>query len=69
MPPIVTAILAMIAQAPTAIVEITALYNAVKGALSATDQEAIDEALAAAQASDAAATAKADAALDAASKR
>lgn len=69
MPTLVTAILAMIAQAPTAIVEITALYNAVKGALTTNDQEMIDEALAAAQASDARATARADAALDAASKR
>lgn len=69
MPPIVTAILALIAQAPTAIVEITQLYNAVKTSLSTNDREAIDEALAAAQASDATSTAEADAALDAAAKR
>lgn len=66
---IAEAILALIQFAPAAISEITAVYNAVKGDLSATDQVAIDNALTQAQAADAAATARADAALDAASKR
>jgi hypothetical protein len=66
---IVTAILALIQLAPAAITEITAVYNAVKGDLSETDQGMIDRALLLAQQNDAAATAAADAALDAASKR
>lgn len=66
---IAEAILALIQFAPAAISEITAVYNAVKGDLSATDQVAIDNALTQAQAADAAGTAKADAALDAAAKR
>lgn len=56
-------ILALLAQAPQAIAEITALYTALKADLSATDQATIDQALADAQASDAAATAQADADL------
>lgn len=67
--PIATAILALIQYAPAAISEITALYNAVKGDLSATDQATIDQALANAIASDAQATAAADQALDQASGR
>lgn len=69
MPIIVTSILGLLQYAPQAISEITAVYNAVKGDLSATDQATIDQALANAQASDAAATAAADASLDAAAKR
>lgn len=61
-------ILELLAQAPSAITEITALYNAVKGTISATDQATIDKALADAQAADAAATAQADSDLDAASR-
>lgn len=53
-------ILALLAQAPQAITQITALYNAVKADLSETDQAKIDQALADAQAGDAAATAQAD---------
>lgn len=69
MPPIVLqAILALIENAPAAIAETKALYVAIKGDLSATDQAAIDTALASAQEADFAATAKADAALEAASK-
>lgn len=66
---IAEAILALIQFAPAAISEVTAVYNAVKGDLSATDQATIDQALANAQSADAMATATADAALDAASKR
>jgi hypothetical protein len=62
-------ILLLLQLAPQAIGEITALYNAVKGDLSATDQTTIDAALAAAQQSDAAATAQADADLSAAAKQ
>jgi len=69
MNPIVTAILTLIQVAPTAITEIISVYNAVKSDLSATDQQAIDKALAAAQQADAVATARADEALDQASKR
>lgn len=69
MPTIALSILGLLQYAPQAITEITAVYNAVKGDLSATDQETIDAALAAAQASDAAATAAADQALDQASGR
>ena len=64
---IATAILALIANAPQAISEVTSLYNAVKSDLSDTDQASIDAALAAAQSDDAAATAAADAALTTAS--
>jgi len=66
---ITEAILALIQFAPAAINEVTAVYNAIKGDLSTTDQAQIDAALANAQASDAAATAAADKALDDASKR
>lgn len=66
---IAEAILALIQFAPAAISEVTAVYNAVKGDLSATDQATIDQALANAQSADAAATKAADDALDAASKR
>lgn len=69
MPPIVTAILALISAAPTAIVQITNLYETLKTSLTSDDQAVIDKALAAAKISDAAATAEADAALDAAAKR
>lgn len=62
-------ILLLLQQAPQAISEITALYNAVKGDLSATDRQQIDAALAAAQQSDAAATAQADADLGAVAKQ
>lgn len=61
-------ILALLAQAPQAIAEITAVYNAVQGTLSATDQATIDKALADAQSADAAATAQADTDLDASAK-
>ena len=70
MPPIVLqAILALIQNAPQVINETTALYTAIKGDLSATDQATIDAALADAQSADALATKQADEALDAASKR
>ena len=62
-------ILLLLQQAPQAISEITTLYNAVKGDLSATDRQQIDAALAVAQQSDAAATAQADADLGAAAKQ
>lgn len=68
MPAIALSILSLLKYAPEAITEITALYNAVKGSLSATDQATIDQALADAQAGDAGATAQADEALEAASK-
>lgn len=69
MPAIALSLLSLLQYAPQAINEITAVYNAVKGDLSATDQATIDAALAAAQASDAAATAAADVALGEASQR
>ncbi len=69
MPIIVTSILSLLQYAPQAISEITAVYNAVKGDLSETDQITIDNALLQAQANDAQATAAADAALDDAAKR
>ena len=68
MPVIVTSILSLIQYAPAAISEITTLYEAIKGDISATDQATIDAALAAAQQNDAEATLKADAALDQAAK-
>jgi hypothetical protein len=68
MPP-VSMLLGLLAYAPTAITEITALYNAIKGTFSPSDQATVDKALADAIAADAAATAKANAALDAAAKR
>ena len=68
MPAIALSLLSLIQYAPGAIAEITALYNAVKGDLSATDQATIDAALTAAQTADAQATAAADIALDQASK-
>ena len=67
--PIATAILAILQYAPQAYSEVVALYNAVKGDMSATDQATIDAALLAAQDSDALATMQADAALDDAAKR
>lgn len=67
--PIATAILALIQYAPAAISEITTLYQAVKGDLSASDISQIDAALKAAQNADWAATQKADDALEAAAKR
>jgi hypothetical protein len=66
--PIVTALLAIIQNAPFLINEATALYQAVKNDLSASDIDQIDAALATAQAADAAATVKADVALDDAAK-
>jgi len=68
MPP-VAMILGLLQYAPTAITEITALYNAIKGTFSHADQQTIDAALASAQSADAASTAAADAALSAAAKR
>ena len=69
MPVIVTSILGLLQYAPQAISEITAVYNAVKSDMSATDQQTIDAALAKAIQADADATAQADAALDAAANR
>lgn len=69
MPVLVTSLLGLIQYAPQAITEIQAVYAAIKGDLSATDQATIDAALAAAIASDAQATASADQALSDASKR
>jgi hypothetical protein len=69
MPQIVLSLLTLIQFVPGAISEVTALYNAIKGDLSATDQATIDAALAAAQTDDSASTAKADVALDDAAKR
>ena len=70
MPAIIAqAILALIQNAPTAINEISNLYNVVKTDLSSTDQATIDAALKTAQDNDAAATARADAAADAAAGR
>lgn len=69
MPAIALSILSLLQYAPQAISEITAVYNAVKGDLSATDIADIDAALAAAQQADLAATQKADDALEAAAKR
>lgn len=69
MPVIIQSILTLLTYAPQAVTEITALYNAVKSDISATDQDTIDAALLAAQQSDAVATAEADAVLDAAAGR
>lgn len=69
MPVVVTALLSLIQYAPQAITEVTALYNAIKSDISATDQATIDAALLASQQSDAVATAAADAALDDAAGR
>lgn len=69
MPAIALSLLSLLQYAPSAITEITAVYNAVKGDLSATDQATIDAALAAAIANDAQATAAANQALSDASKR
>lgn len=63
------AILALIQYAPQAYQEIKAVYAAVKGDLSATDQIAIDNALTQAEAADAQATTAADEALTDASTR
>lgn len=62
-------ILSLLQAAPTAVTEITALYNALKGDLSTEDQATIDSALAAAQSGDAKATAAADIALNEAAAR
>lgn len=69
MPAIALSLLSLLQYAPQAITEITAVYNAIKGDLSATDQATIDAALANAIAQDAQATAAADQALDQAAKR
>lgn len=69
MPAIALSILSLLQYAPSAIAEITAVYNAVKGDLSATDQATIDAALAAAKSADATSTAQADAALEQAAGR
>lgn len=69
MPTIALSLLSLLQYAPQAISEITAIYNAVKGDLSATDQATIDTALKAAQDADVIATTNADKALDDASKR
>lgn len=66
---IASIILMAIQVAPQAIPEIIALYKAVKGDISESDQQTIDNALSAAQQADATATANADAALGAASKQ
>lgn len=67
--PIATAILALLQYAPSAISEITTLYNAIKRDLSATEIDQIDAALKAAQDADWAATQKADSALSDAAKQ
>lgn len=64
-----TALLTIIANAPTAINEVIALYNKIKGDMSESDQAYIDAALIKAQEDDAKATADADTALKAASER
>ncbi len=69
MPAIALSLLSLLQYAPQALNEIQAVYAAVKGDLSATDQATIDAALAAAMSDDAQATAAADTALDDASKR
>lgn len=68
MPP-VAMILGLLSYAPQAITEINALYQAIKGTFSDSDQATIDAALKASQDADAKATAAADSALDAAAKR
>lgn len=68
MPP-VAMILGLLSYAPSAIKEITDLYNAIKGTFSAKDQQTVDDALQAARNADWASTAAADDALDAAAKR
>jgi hypothetical protein len=65
----VTLILQLIAAFPQALVEITALWSAIRTTFSNDDQVTIDKALADAQAGDATSTAAADASLDAASKK
>lgn len=69
MPTAVLSLISLLQYAPQAINEISALYAAIRDTFSPSDQETIDEALAAAIAADAEATKAADAALDAASKR
>lgn len=69
MPAIALSLLSLLQYAPQALAEITAVYNAIKGDLSATDQATIDAALANAIAQDAQATNAADQALDQAAKR
>lgn len=68
MPP-VAALLGLLAYAPQAITEITALYESLKHTFTPSDQATIDKALADARAADAEATAKADAALSEAAER
>ncbi len=68
MPP-VAMILGLLSYAPQAVTEINALYQAIKGTFSPSDQATIDKALADAIAADAAATIAADQALDQAAKR
>lgn len=46
MSPVVTAILALLAAAPTACAEIVALWNTIKSGVSASDQAAVDALLA-----------------------
>lgn len=62
-------LLGVITQAPALIQEAKDVYTANQANFSATDQAAIDAALAASQTGDAASTAKADAALGDAAKR
>lgn len=69
MPAIALSLLSLLQYAPQALTEIQAVYDAVKGDLSATDQATIDAALSAAITNDAAATNAADQALSDASKR
>lgn len=69
MPVIVTSILSLLTYAPQAYTEIKAVYDAVKSDMSATDQQTIDNALAAAIQADKTATDAADIVLDAASQR
>lgn len=69
MPTAVISLISLLQYAPSAINEISALYAAIRDTFSPSDQETIDEALAAAIAADAAATKAAGEALDAAAKR
>lgn len=66
---IAEALIAILANAPTLIQEVSVLYSAVRTSLSSDDQATVDAALAAVIASDAAATARANTALEAAAKR
>lgn len=69
MPTAVLSLISLLQYAPQAINEISALYAAIRNTFSPSDQETIDEALAAAVAADAQSTALADKALDDASNR